>query len=100
VRTLSLRFLREFWEDGHGDSEEALREWFRIAERVTWTKYADVRSGLRSADQVGDKVIFNIKGNEYRLIAYINYASGFVFVKWVGNHREYGKLSRKDIENL
>ncbi len=95
-----MRALREFWEAGHRDSEEALREWYRAAEKATWTRFADIRSHFGSADQVGDRVVFNIKGNEYRLIVFVNYKAGVVLVKWVGNHREYSKLTRKDIENL
>lgn len=95
-----MRVLREFWQHGHGDAEETLKGWFKICERSRWSKFAEVRSQFPSVDQVGEKLIFNIKGNEYRVIAAINYDYRVVLVKWVGNHREYSKLSRRDIENL
>ena len=95
-----MRTLREFWEAGHGDAEEALREWFRSAEKGQWSKFAEVRSQFPSVDQVGNKLVFNIKGNEYWLIVAVSYEFGVVLVKWVGNHREYAKLIRRDIEKL
>lgn len=100
MRTLALRALREFWEGGHADAEHPLREWFRFAERADWSSFADLRRDYPSADQVGDKVIFNIKGNRYRLIVQVNYAYRIVLVKWVGTHAEYDRLTAQEIKNL
>lgn len=92
MRTFALRTLREFWESGHAPAAAPLREWYAKTEKANWTKFADVRATFASADAVGDKVIFNIHKNAYRLIVTINYEFGGVLVKWVGIHAEYDRL--------
>lgn len=95
-----MRTLRQFWETGQLDAEKALREWFKLCAAADWKNFADLRETFRTADQVGDKVVVNIKGKEYRLIFKPQYEKGRVFIKWVGTHAEYDRLTRRDIENL
>ena len=95
-----MRTLREFWEAGHGDAEKVLREWFKLCEAAEWRNFADVRATFRTADQVGDKIIVNILRNEYRLIFKSQFEKGRVFIKWVGTHAEYDRLTKRDIESL
>ncbi len=100
VRTFSLRTLREFWESGHPDAELGLRGWYSKTVKADWNSFAELRDTFRNADLVGDRVVFNIKRNEYRLIAYVNYDYKQVLIKFIGSHADYSRLSRRDIENL
>ncbi|OIO71195.1 MAG: addiction module toxin RelE [Zetaproteobacteria bacterium CG1_02_49_23] len=77
----------------HADAKEALEAWFREAESSTWQTTQDIKSRYRSADFLADsRVIFNIKGNHYRLVVKVRYRSGIVVVEWVGTHAEYSKM--------
>lgn len=80
MRVFSLSTLRTFWEK-HADAEQPLRAWFAEAERADWTGPQDIKNRYRTADFVpGDRVVFNVKGNKYRLIVAIKYdfgSSGF-----------------------
>jgi mRNA interferase HigB len=71
--------------------EAPLDVWYRIAKRAKWTSLAEVRNTWASADSVENYTAFNIKGNEYRLIAEINYRTGRVFVRHVLTHAEYDR---------
>lgn len=94
----SLKRLREHWQKpGRGDSEQPLKSWYAIANSASWRHFADVRAQFGTASAVGDRVVFNIAGNKYRLVAYINYEIHTVYVRFVGSHREYDKL---DIEGI
>ena len=99
MRTFTKAGLREFWIK-NARAKEPRNVWYRLTSTAVWTCFADVRSAFASADQVGDQVIFNIGGNNYRLIVRINYRHAGVQVKWVGTHAEYNALSPKDIESL
>ena len=73
VRIISKKRLREFWKR-HPTAEAALRAWFREVEQADWDMPARVKERYRSASIVGDnRVVFNIKGNDYRLVVKINY---------------------------
>jgi mRNA interferase HigB len=67
----------------HGELEGPLDAWFRIAKKAAWRSLSDVRKTLSSADAVGRWTVFNIKGNQYRLITEINYNSGRIYVRQV-----------------
>lgn len=69
MRTLTWRFLREYIARGHGDLQGDLGEWYKKTEGADWSSFADVRKDHPSVDQVGNKLIFNIRGNGYRFIA-------------------------------
>ncbi len=79
----------------YGDIEEALDVWFRIAKSSAWRSLADVRATFASADAVGIWTVFNVRGNNYRLITEINYRSQRIFVRHVLTHAEYDKERRK-----
>ena len=75
----------------HIDLEGPLDAWFRIAKKAEWKKLMDVRKTFSSADAVGKWTVFNIKGNEYRLIAEINYLFGRIYIRHVLTHAEYDR---------
>lgn len=95
-----MEALREFWEAGHADEEKPLRQWYRICESAKWVNFADLRGDFKSADIVGDRVIFDILNNRYRLITIVNYPKHGVLVRWIGTHAEYDRLTTIEIKNL
>jgi mRNA interferase HigB len=88
MHVLSRKKLREFWSV-HGAAEEPLQQWYVAAKHATWAKFADVRATYAAADQVNQFLVFNIGGNKFRLIAFIDYERGKVFVRNVLTHSEY-----------
>jgi len=74
-----------------GELEGPLDAWFRIAKKALWRSLADVRQTFSSADGVDKWTVFNIKGNQYRLITEINYAFGRIYIRHVLTHAEYDK---------
>lgn len=82
--------LREFWQENK-DAELPLTSWFRIANRATWQNLAEVKESFPHADLVGSCTVFNIGGNKYRLITYINYRMQKVFTLHSLTHKEYNK---------
>jgi mRNA interferase HigB len=73
------------------DLESPLDAWFRIAKKASWGSLAEVRRTLSSADAVGEWTVFNIKGNQYRLVAEINYVFGRIYIRHVLTHAEYDR---------
>lgn len=97
MRIISKRTLRAFWIR-HPDAEDSLLAWYREVEKAEWEGPADVKEKYRSASFVkGNRVIFNIKGNDYRLIVKINYGYRVVYVRFVGKHAEYDKIDAKEV---
>jgi len=92
VRVITKRRLKEFWEL-HANAEAPLRTWYRLvnSKSLDWTKFADVRATFNSVDQVGSCLVFNIGGNNYRLIAKVNYRWKIVYVRKIMTHGEYDK---------
>jgi len=98
MRVIALKRLREHWQRPNcGDSEQPLKAWYAIAAKASWLHFADVRTQFGSASAVGDRVVFNIAGNKYRLVTYINFAFHTVYVRFIGTHAEYDAL---DIEEV
>jgi mRNA interferase HigB len=90
VNVVSRRGLLEL-AARHARTLEPLLAWFRITRKAHWRGLQEVRKGLPSADQVGDVLIFNIKGSHYRLITRVNYVGQRVFVKALLRHGEYDR---------
>lgn len=97
MRVFSLATLRVFWEK-HADAEQPLRAWLSEAERADWTGPQDVKNRYRSADFLpGDRIVFNIKGNSYRLIVAVKYTFKVVYVRFVGTHAEYDTVDAEKV---
>lgn len=75
----------------HGDCMQQVITWYAIASKARWHDLVEVRQTFRHADLVGDKTVFNIKGDAYRLITFINYAAGVIYIKDLLTHAEYDK---------
>lgn len=95
MRVIAKRNLLSMAET-HGDCIGQVTDWYNRARKAEWHNLVDVRETYRTADVVGDKTVFNIKGNDYRLIVHINYETGTIYVKQLMTHAEYDKGTWKD----
>ena len=97
MRVIAKRTLREFWLK-HAESEQALKSWFNEAEKSNWASPNDIKSEYPSASVLADnRIVFNIKGNLYRLIVKINYSHQMVWIRFVGTHSAYDKIDATKI---
>jgi mRNA interferase HigB len=96
VRIIAWKMLRDFAEAGHPMALGPLRDWHNKVEAATWNNFGDVKADYPSADLIGDRLVFNIHGNRYRLICAVNFKNLILFTKWVGTHAEYDRL---DVRN-
>lgn len=95
MRIISRKRLREFWEQDP-DAETPLKVWHTFSKRVIWGNPAEMKRDFPSADLVGKCTVFNIKGNDYRLIVKIEYAKETIYIKQVLSHKAYDKGKWKD----
>ena len=80
-------------------AKEPLEYWYDKASKAVWTCYADMKKTFNSVDSVGNQhYVFNIKGNDYRLVVVVKFAISQVLIRFVGTHKEYDKI--KDIQNI
>ena len=97
MRILTKGTLREFWER-HPDAEAALRDWYRVAQQASWDTPSDVRESHANARIIGNnRAIFNIKGNNYRLVVRMDYQFKKVYVRFVGTHVEYDRINALEV---
>lgn len=93
VRVLAKSTLRAFWTK-YRDCEQQLKSWFKEAEEAGWKNPKDIKKGYPSASFLADnRVVFNIKGKHYRLIVWINYDYKVVWIRFIGTHAQYDKLT-------
>lgn len=98
MRVIAVATLRAFWER-HPDAEQPLKAWYQEAANANWTQPADIKAQYRSASVLKNRrVVFNIKGNDYRLIVAIAYKLQIVFIKFVGTHKEYDAVDAESVE--
>jgi mRNA interferase HigB len=97
VRVIAKKTLRDFWEK-HADSEQQLKAWYHETEQASWKTPHDIKKEYPSASILEDnRIVFNIKGNHYRLIVKINYAYGMVWIRFIGTHAEYDRINANTI---
>ena len=97
MRIIAKRTLREFWER-RPDAEEPLLAWYREVEKDDWEQPSQIKEKYRSASFVkGNRVVFNIKGNDYRLVVRINYPYRMVYVRFVGTHADYDAIDVEEV---
>ena len=98
MRVIAVSTLRAFWER-HPDAEQPLKAWYEEVTCATWTQPTDIKVQYRSASVLKNRrVVFNIKGNDYRLIVAIAYKLQIVYVKFVGTHKEYDAVDAETVE--
>jgi mRNA interferase HigB len=97
MRIISRKTLKVFWER-HPDAESALQAWYVDVKRSKWRSPADIKSIYRSASLVANnRIVFNIKGNSYRIVTAVQYQFGIVYIRFVGTHEEYGHIDAATI---
>lgn len=97
MRVIALKALREFWIQ-HADAEEALRAWHADALSADWKSPGDIRATYANASILANnRVVFNIRGNTYRLIVAVNYPYRIVYIRFIGTHAEYDRIDAETI---
>lgn len=92
MRIISRRLLREFW-DKHPDATIPLKTWFHDVERAEWNSPVDIKDTHRNASFVANsRVVFNIKGNRYRIVVVVVFQHSLVYIRFVGTHQEYNQI--------
>lgn len=95
MRIISRRTIREFWEK-HPTAQRGLLLWYTRVSNSEFQSFNDLRQVFPSADLVGNFTVFNISGNNYRLITYIDYQYQIIFIRAVLTHAEYDKENWKN----
>lgn len=99
MRIIAFRTLREFFEKPeYIDSETSLRAWYHDAKVAEWKSSNELKQQYKNASVVGDgRVVFNIKGGDYRLVVAIDYEFQVMFIRFIGTHKQYNKIDAKTI---
>jgi mRNA interferase HigB len=94
MRIVSHTQLRQFYETkGHEQARVALERWYEIAERANWKNLQEIKIDFPSTDYVGNQhYVFNIKGNNYRLVVVVKFTIGYLYIRFVGTHKEYDAI--------
>lgn len=104
MRIISRRTLREFVAScaGHGDQpalKAAVDAWFIEASKARWKNMAEVKRLYGTASVItGERIVFNIKGNDYRLVVAVDFEKSIVWIKWIGSHRDYHRIDVKEVK--
>jgi mRNA interferase HigB len=97
MRVISVKSLKLFWLK-HPDAERPLRAWYTEAKKARWNGPQDIKTDYRTASILrNDRVVFNIKGNTYRLIVAVKYEFQIVYVRFIGTHVAYDKINAEEI---
>jgi mRNA interferase HigB len=92
LRLVTFAKIKDFGAQ-YPDAEVALRDWYTKAKLCNWNSLSDVKQTYNHADYVGNsRIVFNIKGNQYRLVAIVIYASQKVYIRFIGTHKQYDKI--------
>jgi mRNA interferase HigB len=97
MRIIARKTLREFWQR-HPDAEHALKAWYHDTKQAAWATPDDIRQVYATASFLAhNRVVFNIRGNHYRLVVAINYAYQIVYIRFIGTHAEYDRIDADTI---
>jgi mRNA interferase HigB len=99
MRIIAFRTLREFYEKPeYSDCETSLKSWYQEAKAAEWKNSNELKKQYKNASVIGDgRVVFNIKGNEYRLVVAIDYEFHVIFIRFIGTHKQYDKIDAKTV---
>jgi mRNA interferase HigB len=101
MRVIAKRTLREFWQSSrqYGDAQGPIEAWHAEAQRASWRTPQEVKAQFRSASVLkGGRVVFNIAGNKYRLLAALDYERQACFVKFIGTHEQYDRIDAETVQ--
>lgn len=105
MRIIARRTLRRFIDTQAGNKSQhalkaALDAWFAEVRKARWRNMADVKRLYRSASVVtSERIVFNIKGNDYRLIVAVDFEKSIAWIKWIGSHAAYDRIDAKDVKH-
>jgi len=105
MRIIARRALREFVDSlaGHKDQpavKAALDAWFDEVSKAAWASSAEVKKHYATASIVtAERIVFNIKGNDYRLVAAVDFEKGIVWIKWIGSHKAYDRIDVREVKH-
>jgi mRNA interferase HigB len=99
MRIIAFKTLTEFFEKPeYSDSKISLRAWYHDVKTAEWKNSNELKKQYKNASIVGDeRVVFNIKGNDYRLAVAIDYEFQVIFIRFIGTHKQYDKIDAKTI---
>ena len=98
MRIIAVSYLRSFWET-NPNAEQPLKSWTDEVKMANWSQPADIKAQFRSASILKNRrVVFNIKGNDYRLVASVAYRYQAIYVKFIGTHAEYDLIDVETVE--
>lgn len=97
MRVIAKKILRDFWVK-HADCEQQLKSWYKETSKAEWKNTKIIKIGYPTASFLADnRIVFNIKGNNYRLIVRVNYDYQIVWIRFIGTHAEYDKVDARKI---
>jgi len=105
LRVIARRTLREFVDSLAGSKDQptvkaAVNAWFRETKEARWRSTAEVKRSYATASVVtSERIVFNLKGNSYRLVTSIDFEKGIVWIKWIGTHRDYDRINVKEVQH-
>jgi mRNA interferase HigB len=105
MRIIARRTLREFVQSlaGHHDQpavKAGLDAWFAEVRQARWSNTTDVKRVYATASIINaDRIVFNVKGNAYRLVVAVDFAKAIVWIKWIGTHRDYDRIDVREVEH-
>ena len=100
MRIIALSTLKSFWEESpkYNDARDQTLAWYRLALQADWSSPVEVKSDFGNASILKDgRVVFNIAGNKYRLVVWINYAYRVIYIRFIGTHRQYDEIDVQKI---
>ena len=96
-RIIAKSTLKKYWQK-HSDCEQHLKTWFDTAKSSDWKSPKDIKRTYANASIIANnRVVFNIKGNNYRLVVKFRYERSWAFIQFIGTHKEYDKIDAKTI---
>ncbi|STX50463.1 Uncharacterized protein conserved in bacteria [Legionella busanensis] len=100
MRIIAKSQLKKYWEQpGNEKSKPYLNEWYHFCLKQNWRTPQDIKDMLRNASFIAnERVVFNVKGNEYRIICAVDYPRMAMFIKFVGTHKEYDRVNAAEVE--
>ncbi len=98
MRIISKRTLMNFW-NLYPDCEQSLKAWYHEVSSANWSKHAELKNHFASASVINKKrVVFNIQGNNYRIIVDIEYKLKIIFIVWIGTHKQYDNINISEVK--
>lgn len=98
MRIISFRKLREFF-DKDPAAKVPMQDWFKRSKKAEWENFSDMKKTFSSVDSVGNhRYVFNVRGNHYRIVAKVMFTLKRIYIRWVGNHKDYDRI--KNIDKL